>query len=178
MPKKIKDLTSPDPRVNLKRLATYLEKLPADYAHFEMSSFIEASITDKVKTYVVNNGSVASCGTAACAVGHGPAAHMFFNEQELNMLGRGIYYTGEAWSAYAGRVFGAGNGSEAFEWMFGGNWGRDFDPDEDDESLRPDNTVRGAAARIRYYLAHGVPDDFDETCTGDFIKLYERYLVA
>lgn len=169
---RIKDKTDADPRVNLARLATYLEKLPADYEQFEMSSFVEDADPVKVQNYVVNNGSVASCGTAACAVGHGPAAHMFFNSKELLLLqGETPWNIGEAWMNYARRVFDTN--TLTFEWMFGGCWAS-----VPDDSVDPvDNTVRGAAARIRYFLAHGVPEDFEEDAPQDSVADYAGYLV-
>lgn len=145
-PKPPVDLTSTDPRLNLDRLATYLEALPADYADFEMRTFVQGVDRDKLMVYAERNGSVSSCGTAACAVGHGPAAHMFFNAEELETIRSNSM--GLAWFQYAERVFGVGPHSNEFDFLFGGSW------------TYSDNTVHGAAKRIRYYLAHGVPEDF------------------
>lgn len=159
---RLKDKTSADPRVNLDRLATYLEALPADYDKFKMESFLALNWrhSDTYKAlakYQLQNGSVQSCGTSACAVGHGPAAHMFLTEAETQ-LGPVT-----SWIVYCRRVFGCSqqHEAEAFEWMFGGAWSG------------VDNTVRGAAARIRYYLAHGVPDEFGPHNPWDqFVEMY------
>jgi hypothetical protein len=74
-----------------------------------------------------------SCGTVACAVGHGPAA--------------GIRVYGDTdWSDYADRVFGEMPEND-FTYMFGSSWSYS------------DNTPKGAAARIRTYVALGRTPD-------------------
>jgi hypothetical protein len=47
---------------NLLKLADYLDRLPPDYAHFDMRTF----------------GNGHPCKTSACAAGHGPAAGIPF----------------------------------------------------------------------------------------------------
>ena len=144
------DTTSTDTRVNLATLASYLESLPEDYAEFEMESFLDADLYDEtnqkvVKQYLLANGGVASCGTSACAVGHGPAAGLFFKADEIV-----LDYDDELlpkWRDYMRRVFGISGCGCGFDFMFGSNWSD------------VDNTVHGAAARIRYYLAEGAPDE-------------------
>lgn len=74
------------------------------------------------------------CGTVACAVGHGPLAGIAPLEDE-------------SWFEYSKRVFGAPYGS-LFRWLFDDNW------------ANVDDTATGAAARIRYYLEHGIPENY------------------
>jgi len=160
-----------DPRVNLARLAEYLEGLPADYAHFEMADFILEPKREELHRYALKNGGVQSCGTAACAVGHGPAAGIYVPEKFLRE-------TGVNWTLYTYEFFvpddSGSNSSVVFNYLFGGNW------------TYVDNTHRGAAARIRYFLDHGVPayhndDDEDqegfEHPTEDDVAVYAHLLV-
>jgi len=80
-----------------------------------------------------------SCGTTACAVGHGPLA--------------GIpVLPGETWHDYEYRVFGVSKviGWQAWSFLFSGQWA--------DSPLN--NTAKGSAARIDYFLKHGVPEDY------------------
>lgn len=75
------------------------------------------------------------CGTVACAAGHGPACGIKANKRE-------------SWLDYTERAFGAPEDEPFFLWCFGGVW--------DDTDNRP----AGAAARIRYALDNGVPDNY------------------
>ena len=80
------------------------------------------------------------CGTTACAVGHGPLAG-------IPML------KGEEWGEYELRVFGVGQykHQEAWGFMFSSFWDRD----------KLNNTAKGTAARIDYFLKQGdVPSEF------------------
>lgn len=130
---------------NLIQLADYLDKLPDDYAEFDMADFIDGAPSKKaVKDYALSGA--ASCGTAACAVGHGPAAGLFVLPSEIDM---GAIFSPVRWFEYAHRVFGVSEFSNDFIYMFGGGW------------AEVDNTPKGAARRIRHYVAHGVPEDFD-----------------
>jgi len=115
---------------NLRTLAAYLKTLPADYPDFEMNDYVS---TGELEAHVPK------CGTAACAVGHGPNAGML----PLN---------GETWGAYSMRVFIAdsqltGSDCDPWEWCFDSQWSD------------VDNTAHGAAERILHMLEHGVPDD-------------------
>jgi hypothetical protein len=59
---------------NLLKLAEYLEALPADYRHFDMELFIKSG-TEFRPTYPAKaEETIKHCGTAACAIGHGPSA--------------------------------------------------------------------------------------------------------
>jgi len=80
-----------------------------------------------------------SCGTVGCAVGHGPFA--------------GIdKIRGECWRDYSRRVFVDddldSDTDNTWDWLFDGSW------------IDTDNTSKGAAARIDWYLTHGVPGDY------------------
>lgn len=110
--------------LRLLRLAEYLLMLPDDYEEFSMDE------------YSTNPGyrgrKPVKCGTAACAMGHGPYAV----GAPRRRLGAG---TLEAWDVYSERVFGDLT-SPAFGFFFAGMWA-DFD-----------NTPEGAAARILFAL--------------------------
>lgn len=113
-------------KANLLKLADYLATLPDDYEKFDMQDYMLDSEGDIIWITTQNKPS---CGTVACAVGHGPAA--------------GIRVYGDVdWSDYADRVFGYMT-TDAFNYMFGSNWS-DYD-----------NTPKGAAARIRTFVALG-----------------------
>lgn len=75
---------------------------------------------------------VLKCGSVGCAVGHGPMAGVSAKRNE-------------DWTDYCSRVFTPDY--DAWGWMFGASW-QDVDP-----------TAKGAARRIRHYLANGVPVD-------------------
>jgi hypothetical protein len=121
---------TPEQVANCRKLAAYLRTLPADYPDFEMSSFTNEG--ERGEGYAPAYD--APCGTAACAAGHGPRA--------------GIEPDGdEDWESYSERCFAPDSGGEnsPWEWCFSGSW------------YRVDNTVHGAAARIKYMLTRGVP---------------------
>ena len=81
-----------------------------------------------------------ACGTVACAVGHGPAA--------------GINPEGcTGWCEYGERMLCAN--PDGYYWLFSARW------------QHVDNTPEGAAARITWYLAHGLPADWLEQVHGD-----------
>lgn len=120
-------------RKNLAKLATYLESLPDDYEAFDMSSFFDSTDHEAEISYALHNGGVHNCGTSACAVGHGPAAGFLLNPDEIGWFG-------PRWSEYSARVFTYPHTPE-WDWMFSGAW------------CEVDNTIKGAAARIRYLLA-------------------------
>jgi len=171
-----------EPVRNLRKLAEYLERLPADYRHFEMSTYASLSVgsstpttrqlieleANRINDYALDVRGVVSqsgCGYVACAVGHGPAA------------GISPLATHEVWTSYSLRVFG----SAAEDWCFSALW-TDYD-----------NTHRGAAARIRWLLDRDPPGLFEEVYDmyeyeGDgninhddmqcVVAEYQRYVVA
>lgn len=127
MKKKYKD--------NLLKLAAYLETLPDDYEQFDMGEYMSARDGDWMEPLGPDEQSKPSCGTVACAVGHGPAA--------------GIRVYGDTdWGSYADRVFGEFE-EDFFGWdyMFSPSWSC------------TDNTPKGAAARIRTYVTLGHTPD-------------------
>jgi hypothetical protein len=128
-------------RANLEKLATYLEGLPADYSHFNMALYLAANSRDAAIEYALRNGGVPSCGTVACAVGHGPAAGIFMPSRLASQLTGN--FDSDIWCEYSIVFLGASYpgarypDGDLFDWVFGGDW---------DEI---DNHHYGAAARIR-----------------------------
>lgn len=114
---------TPDQRPNMARLAAHLMALPADYREFDMKQWSE------------ERPQRTTCGTVACAAGHGPMAGI-----------RAL--PGEEWYGYVSRVFT----DDLYErrWCFGADW------------TDIDNTPHGAARRIRHLLDHGLPADWWE----------------
>lgn len=143
-------------RRNLAKLAAYLEGLPRDYRHFNMGYYLKLKSNGDELAYVRKNGGVASCGTVACAVGHGPAAGILFRS--------GDFVWGEPhWRAYAERFVPKEHGPDC-EWAFGGSWSHH------------DNHHWGAAARIRYLLKHGrPPEDFEGDPSRKWRKVYAPF---
>jgi hypothetical protein len=158
-------------RDNRQVLAAYLGNLPPDYQGFEMQDFFQSLsvIETRLKyraseveycalnqaveeaaaianQYARENGGVAKCGAVACAVGHGPSAGFLAVDSDFNEDGD------INWWKYRNRVFLSPltpNGDEAFYFLFGGDWSA------------VDNTPQGAARRLEYYDAFGIPDSFD-----------------
>lgn len=130
---------------NLEKLAAYLESLPDDYEYFDMFDFfwIKEQYSGYTRPEVA--GLPGDCGAVACAVGHGPAA------------GIPAHY-GEGWNRYSERVFDLPD--MAWDWCFSDAW------------KKVDNTPHGAAARIRYLLANGLPDDAFEQQKGTATYLF------
>lgn len=156
----LKICVEPHIRKNLLKLADYLESLPADYKHFDMSSYIENSKAAMyyAKTGRKGNQKIVSCGTVACAVGHGPAAGISIKNyvNSINVVD---------WSAYADEQF---SGDDEFDWLFGSIW------------TGIDNHHWGAAARIRFMLDKGgIPEEFWSTGSPEskFVKAYQKYRV-
>lgn len=82
------------------------------------------------------------CGTAACALGSLPV--MIPREE------------GEGWCDYGNRVLGIHSFEHEYEWdwLFSCKWSS------------VDNTQAGAAARVRYLLDYGLPEDGEEQMLG------------
>jgi hypothetical protein len=127
-------------RARLDKLATYLEGLPKNYRHFDMSDFFHAEDVEGENAlelnYGLHNGGLPSCGAVACALGHGPAAGVLVPKKMT-------YAGGVKWSLY-GALF-IGDDTRADSWLFCGSW------------TSVDNHHHGAAARIRYLLDKGEP---------------------
>jgi hypothetical protein len=140
---------------NLCKLASYLQSLPEDYEHFDMSRFNGDDIQLLQREH---------CGTSACAAGHGPYAG----------ISPAAYYTGDGlyaidWAKYSAREFlgrwDHTDDQSLWEWCFGGLW------------RRWDDHHYGAAARIRFLLENGgVPERFWTSEDGDdFVDAYSKY---
>lgn len=127
-------------RKNLLKLAAYLETLPVDSRKFDMSAFVHApgSWLNFRPSDVPER--YAECGTVACAAGHGPLAGIKPKDRE-------------GWGEYVDRVFALSN--DEFGWCFTGGWSA------------IDNTPHGAAARIRWMLDKGLPENFHTQLRGD-----------
>lgn len=128
---------SVEKQANLKKLAEYLLALPKDYKHFKMSVFFEHEHVRRTPNQVNSliEQDCHTCGTVACALGHGPLAGIPAYEVD--------------WERYALRVFI--NNNREFSWCFSGCW------------MAIDNTPQGAAKRIMYMLEHGVPLKYNYT---------------
>lgn len=79
------------------------------------------------------------CGTSGCAIGHGP--HAGIKKKKW-----------ETWLGYGERVFGISSDfhRSLFHFLFGNYWS-DFD-----------NTPKGAAKRIDYFLEKGFPKELEK----------------
>jgi len=126
----------------LLKLADYLEALPEDYEHFDMGYYL-AEPSPPGPTVVESYECLEKdCGFVACAVGHMP-------------LALGITKDDESWFEYLDRVIGlrwtdmTARWGFAAAWMFSYNW------------VTQDNTAKGAANRIRFYVEVGVPLGWD-----------------
>jgi len=128
---------------NLSRLAAYLASLPEDYVGFDMSAYHTGYLPAMYYCGGVPlrpaGGGQQYCGTAACALGHGPAAGVAVPSHLLCTTPAGE--TRVMWTQYS-RLFCWE--TAAYNWLFSGSW------------THLDNTPRGAAGRLRYALA-GLP---------------------
>lgn len=149
-------------RARLDKLATYLEKLPADYEAFHMGDFFGLDPDDEATIrYARRNGGVPACGTVACAVGHGPAAGIL-------VAPRFIRQGGVHWRQYSEQfVSESSDANGPWDWCFGGEW------------TSCDDGHLGAAGRIRYLLAEGEPpQSFGENGALDcHVALYAPYRI-
>lgn len=145
------ELGTPDPatkltraqRANLRKLADKLEALPRDYRHFDMAHFFQRSSSGDELRYCQGQHGLSSCGTVACALGHGPDAGIPFRPVDFDTSPWGKF---PDWHKYSERFVPR----ECWEWAFAGVW------------TATDNHHWGAAARLRYLLKHGAPPpDFD-----------------
>lgn len=176
-------------RDNLTKLAYYLESLPEDYAHFEMSEFFDHEgdcelVEPDVREAVVEAGTwngpavhayardinafLNNCGTVACAIGHAPAAGIPIAKSQIERrrIGRISVVTGIKWSRYAENFVPQSDARAMdgqWDWLFGPGW------------ALCDNHHWGAAARIRYLLDKGEVPEIDGR--RDAVKLYQEYRV-
>lgn len=150
---------------NLCKLATYLQSLPEDYSHFGMAQWFKVRGMSEVAKWL--EGKMQTCGTVACAAGHGPAAGIPVPKDLWNY----DYGNCANWSEYCRREFlevlEPGDISQqnlAMQWCFGGRW------------AAVDDHHYGAAARIRYLLNKGgIPES---ACWGLMgTETYEEFRV-
>lgn len=123
-------------KANLRQLAEYLLALPEDYEHFSMTTYFEL---DNDNVFIGENQfveKIQSCGSVACAIGHGPLAGIKESKEDC------------CWSAYARRVFGYSDGGTG-TYLFGFEW-----------SYSAYDTAKDAGHRILYVLEHGFPDHY------------------
>ena len=95
----------------------------------------------------MNSDHTISCGTAGCAIGWGP----FFGIKK---------YMAESFFQYQQRCFTKDESGSIFDYLFSGHW------------HYVDNTKRGAGLRIKYYLEHGLPEDWKEQMLGQVLLTY------
>ena len=123
-------------RDNLHKLADYLLsgklRVKFDMARFTGHEFATEELQE-------------DCGTAGCAIGHGPYAGI----PKLQS---------EDWADYSQRVFGIKIISPEWRWLFAGVW------------CKIDNTPEGTGNRIRHFLLHGLPDNWKDQL-GDYAEL-------
>lgn len=127
-------------REHLAKLSAYMRSLPKNYAHFDMYNYMGGN--KKIQAnYALHNGGVDACGTVACGIGHGPAAGILANEDEIRRYADGTVLV--SWYDYARRAFGLDAFRSAGAFLFNSSW------------KYYDNTPTGLADRIDYYLATG-----------------------
>ena len=122
-------------RQNLEELATLLENYSGP-VKFNMATFLLSQNGEEISPYLAH--SYNDCGTCACAVGIAaihqigqPRKHYYFLE-----------YIYEDLTPESDLV----QKQDVYDFLFNEIW---------------PNDTKEAAARIRYYLAHGVPDRID-----------------
>lgn len=134
---------------NLLALAKYLDELALP-DHFDMNFYVDRKDDGGFGDMPaeVTKQEINTCGTVACAVGHLPV--LFAPEQDEN------------WDKYVERVLDVrGYNDPVWDWMFSPPW------------AGTDNTPKGAAARIRYYVEHGLPSDWEDQRDGDAMLCYQ-----
>ena len=125
-----------DQEANLLALADFLDKDPSN---FDMGNFAE---NDEQSVDVCAINSDHNCGTVCCAIGMSP---FIFPEKCNKSLRVGSYLD---WQCLGDYLYGKLN-MFAWDWMFSHMW------------TRYDNTPRGAARRIRYFVKNGLPNYVD-----------------
>ena len=135
----------------LRKLAEYLlTKVPEE--KFDMEVYRQEGNTAHI------------CGTAGCALGWAPAImspYTFYKyktgTKDLDVLFNNISM----------KYFGIDWYEEVWVYLFSANW------------VTVDNTPQGAAARILYFLDHGIPSCFDGDENSDNwdTSHYQHYLI-
>ena len=122
---------------NLRILADHLATLPAEYESFSMANYVYQNAADDAGPHEL---STIPCNTVACSIGHGPSAGIPVGDCE-------------SWYEYIKENLCLPK-TLACDWLFSSNW------------TFVDNTPQGAAARIKYLLEHGLPDDYQAMQVG------------
>jgi hypothetical protein len=125
-------------RENLQRMADYIRTIPQE--KFDMSVFRDG-----------NDAFSSECKTVGCAVGH----CTILDDRPLPITLNGeINYLN--WSMeFTGLDTGPGCGNPEWQWCFSPYW------------VITDNTPEGAARRIEWLLANGLPDNSSEQEYGE-----------
>ncbi len=135
---------------NLLLLADELENVVEGKKDFDMSLLFGGDINSRIPSHI--------CGSVACALGYGimvvpPIEDDYTSNSYLKLQ---FDYT-----KFSERAFGLKFLSKEWDWCFSSYW-----------HVR-DNTALGASLRIRYFVEHGVPRDFDaEYISKSHVKLY------
>ena len=146
-----------DQRRRLGTLAEHLEQMDAGTGNAEHRFSMQKFAVDKNGDQMTPAGAAArrECLSAACALGYG--AMLFADKDREGMAnsdqsGDDDDYSNDQWFRFSARAFGVTvdgqktgtDCASAWEWMFCGSW------------KEHDDSARGAAQRIRDYLA-GTP---------------------
>lgn len=139
---------------NLTKLADFLERVVPP-PKFDIRNYLSSGNGYSIDLDDATSEVYNTCGTSACAAGHGPLAGI----RKLK--------SDDGWDGYCRRVFGADPYSDDGEWhwMFSNRW------------ANRDNTPEGAAARIKWYLAYGVPNSYFDQIHGIIPLCYTDLIV-
>lgn len=149
------ELISSEARNNIKALSTYLKEVALLAPEDKETGF---SMTDYYSEKRENE-----CGSVACAVGH-YGMMICSQPQELGVLMQnGVVISWPDLSRDHIGIDMYGEQSIVWDWLFSDKW------------QYIDNTIEGAAARIDYYLEHGVPDSFVNRLSKDGKRVLNRY---
>jgi hypothetical protein len=129
-------------RSNLLKLALYLAKKRPS-RNFSMSTYADIKDSNVASLAPYEVKAYPQCKTVCCALGHGQYAGIPIGKAQT-------------WEAYALKFVYPGDRT-AESWFFAYSW------------TNTDNTPKGAAYRIGYYLATGsVPDWFSSSRNAEF----------
>lgn len=151
---------------NCAQLARYLESLPEDYEHFNMRTF---STNDKLMRNISEgklDTAFAECGTAGCAVGHGPDAGIPIPLDDDYWIFFSDSGPHPRWTTYSDLFIDGMSQGTWWTWCFSDAW------------ARCDDTPHGAAKRIWYMLKHapdGTPEGFAGATVSEYYRFMELY---